>query len=141
MNATLAHLPIDRQVAMAAQEMGQLYHAMTQDMGYKLSGYYRGLQQKYGDQRANHDQEQQMQLMRAQAHHADVVGKSEANRDTYQRKTIDNREKHRERMTKRQGGRIAAEHPQSEASVQHDQTPPPKKRPAPRQKQARPSPS
>lgn len=126
---------------MAAHEMGQLYQAMTQDMGYKLTGYYRNLQLKYGDERVNHDQEQQMQLLQAQAHHADVVGRSESNRDTYQRKTVDNREKHKARMTKRQGGRSAAEHPQSEASAQHDQSPQPKKRPAPRQKQARPSPS
>lgn len=120
-------------------QMGLIYDAMTRDMRGKLSGYYGNLQRQYGDPRMIHEQEQQVQQQVARVEHKQMSHTSELLRDAYAKKTVDNRNKHNDRMSKRQVGRTAASPPECEASVDPGQTAPRRKRPSPRQPQARPS--
>ena len=111
------------QAKMTTPEIGSYYDAMTQDMGRKLSGYYLGLQYRYGDPRVYAAQQQEMQRQEAAVVHSKARHTAELLKEAYGKQVETNRSKHSERMAKHRS-QSAASHPESAA-------PKPRRKPAP----------
>jgi len=119
-----------------ATQMGEVYTAMTRDMGAKLSAYYDSLQSHYGNSLHRTASEQHREPVNTEHH--DVAKTAGLLNEAYVKRTEANRVEHSQRMSKRQAGRNAASLPKSE-QVTPVQTAPPRKQPAPRSSQGRPS--
>ena len=103
-------------------EMGQCYDAMTADMGKKLSGYYVGLQSRFGDPRVYAAQRNEMLAQEARVVHSNAGRTAELLREAYANKQKHNRVTHEERMVKLRAGRSAASRPESAAETAPRQT-------------------
>lgn len=93
--------------AMAYPAFGHIYNEMTRDMGQKLSGYYLGLQTRYGDPRIYAAQKEQMARDEAAVAHARSKKTAQLLEDAYQRQTVRNRELHNTRISNRSGRKSA----------------------------------
>lgn len=93
---------------MACHEMGQMYNAMTHDMGRKLSGYAVSLQARYGDPRIYAAQREQMARDKAAVAHARSRKTEELLADAYERQQQRNRELHNTRISSRVGQRSSS---------------------------------
>ena len=107
--------------------MGEYYKAMTHDMTGKLSSYYMGLQQRYGDPRVYAMQQEEMAERRGRAAHTKASTASEALREAYKAKASKNRADHNKRMTKHQVDHTASSHQQPVAPKGQRQTARPRK--------------
>ena len=112
---------------MTCPEMGAYYHAMTNDMGQKLSGYAASLQGRFGDPRVAAAQEAQMRQQQAAAMHAATSYTSALKKPQYDQSRAGIKATHDARMSKRmaQGKRPGSAQPAKD--------------PAPRPTPARPS--
>ena len=93
---------------MACPEMGQMYMAMTVDMGQKLSGYSMSLQSRYGDPRVYAQQQEQMARDQAAVAHSKSQKTAQLLEDAYERQKERNRVQHNTRINTRSGSRSVA---------------------------------
>ena len=126
---------------MACREFGEYYTAMTSDMGSKLSGYFVGLQSRFGDPRVYAAQRQQMAAQEAAAVHGDKKRAEQILEHAYSRQAERNRATHDARMSKRRENQTGASRPGSERPPPPTRSAPPRPKPASVDGATRPSPS
>ena len=114
---------------MGEPRMGLYYDAMTRDMGGKLNGYFQSLQHRYGDPRVYAEQRNEMQQQQAAVMHARATTVSEALKEAYSKKSQQNRDTHKTRLSKRRVGRTASSRPAPETAADQSQTAPPSPQP------------
>lgn len=108
---------------MGAPEMDRYYRAMTSDMGSKLSGYFHGLQYRYGDPATYAAERDEMLRREARVAHSKARTTEELLKDAYAAKTEKNRSNHSQRMSKRRGGRTVTLPPESQPDRRQTQPP------------------